>query len=137
MIGEYKLAKVKNGVGYFAYVFVVVEPSLTGENLIDHIGQQVDREKGEVNSRTHNDWISAAIDGVYQTLDHLKSLTSSDSYLVKVSKVIGTEVDTTEDSVKVAASIATWRAIKPNSSEPIPKFDQLENIWTVEFPLPV
>lgn len=134
MIGEYKLAKVKNGVGYFAYVFVVVEPSLTGEKVINEIGQQVDREKGEVNSRTHNDWINAAIDGVYQTLDHLKSLTSSDSYLVKVSKVIGTEVDTTEDSVKVAASIATWRAIKPNSSEPIPKFDQLENIWTIEFP---
>ncbi|ELS30440.1 MULTISPECIES: hypothetical protein [Pseudanabaena] len=134
MIGEYKLAKVKNGVGYFAYVFVVVEPSLTGETVIDEIGQQVDREKGEVNSRTHNDWINAAIDGVYQTLDHLKSLTSSDCYLVKVSKVIGTEVDTTEDSVKVAASIATWRAIKPNFSEPIPKFDQLENIWTVEFP---
>jgi len=64
---------------------------------------------------------------------YVKLLTSNDSYLVKITKVVGTEVDTTEDGVKVAAAIATWRAINPNTSnsEPSPKFD---GSWTVDFP---
>ncbi|TYQ29937.1 hypothetical protein [Pseudanabaena sp. UWO310] len=146
MIGEYTLSKVvvriwKDGtIGHPFFgvrVWVEAEPSLIENSVIDAIGQEVNTGLGEVNSRTHDDWINAAIEGAKETLTYLERSSYNKYFFVKITKVIGTEVDTTEDSVKVAASIATWRAIKPNSSEPIPKFDQLENIWTVEFPSPV
>ncbi|OCR01845.1 hypothetical protein BCD67_04950 [Oscillatoriales cyanobacterium USR001] len=131
MIGEYKLSRVKNGIGYFARV--VVEASLFSEKefVIDAIGHQVNRNECEVNAETHKDWIDAAIEGANYTLKHIKQLDEIKKYDVKIIKVIGLETDTTEDAVRTAACIATWRAVNLNYPEPEPVFDKN---WDVVFP---
>lgn len=116
MIGEYKLAIVKNGIGYFANVVVEIELSSENSFVINAIGQQINRGQGEVNAETHSDWIDAAIEGAKDTLRHLERLGNLNRYTVKITKVMGLEVDTTEDVVRTAAAIATWRAINPDSS---------------------
>lgn len=131
MIADYKLSSVKNGIGYFAFVVVEIEPFSEKSCVINAIGQQINRDSGEVNAETHSDWVSAAIEGAKDTLRHLESLANLNSYTVKITKVIGLETDTTEDAVRTAAALATWRAINPDSSEPKPVFD---GHWSVAFP---
>lgn len=140
MFGEYSLAKVVTRVRddgtvahpfFGAYVSVNAQLSVEQNNVIHAIGQQINKSLGEVNAETHSDWINAAIEGVKDTLNYLEKLPQSKSYLVKIVKVVGTEVDTTEDAVRVAAAIATWRAVHPNSLDPKPTFNQF---WFVDFP---
>ncbi|MDF0554849.1 hypothetical protein [Kamptonema sp. UHCC 0994] len=132
MISDYKLSSVKNGIGYFARV--VVEAMLFSEKelVINAIGHQINRNECEVNAETHKDWINAAIEGANYTLKHIKQLDEINKYDVKLIKVIGLEADTTEDAVRTAASIATWRAINLNCPEPEPVFDKN---WYVVFPV--
>lgn len=133
MIGDYKLSRVKNGIGYFARV--VVEAMLSEkEFIIDAIGHQVNRNECEVNAETHKDWINAAIEGSNDTLKYIEHLDEINKYDVKLIKVMGLETDTTKDAVRTAASIATWRAINLNLPEPEPVFDKN---WYVVFPVKI
>lgn len=140
MIGEYKLAKTVEVItdkgrrgtpSFFARVCVEVTPSSRGGVVINAISQSVIRSEGEVNAETHSDWVGAAMEGAKDTLRHLERLADPNSYTVKITKVIGLEVDTTEDAVRTAAALATWRAINPDSSEPKPVYD---GHWYVAFP---
>lgn len=132
MIGDYKLSSVKNGIGYFARVVVKAMLFSEKELVIDGIGHHINRNECEVNAETHKDWINAAIEGASYTLKHIKQLDEINKYDVKLIKVIGLEADTTEDAVRTAASIATWRSINPNCPEPEPVFDKN---WYVVFPV--
>jgi hypothetical protein len=130
MIGDYKFSNVKNGIGYFARVVVEVQPFSDKGLVIDAIAQQVNRSQGEVNVKTHGDWVSAAVEGANETLRYLEGLGEINTYIIKITKIIGIETDTTEDTVKVAASLATWQAINPNKPEPKTIFD---GQWSVVF----
>lgn len=65
-----------------------------------------------------------------ETLRYLEQLGEVNTYIIRIKKIIGIETDTTEDIVKVAATIATWQAINPNKPELLPIFNQQ---WSVVF----
>ncbi|MBP0030062.1 hypothetical protein [Roseofilum sp. Guam] len=134
MMGEYKLAKIvheRRNAMFFAYVFVDIEYFDSENTVIDSTMEKtINRRAGEVNSKTHSDWINAAIEGARQTLQYLKQKEPTNSYSVKITKVRGIEVDTTPDTIRTASAIATWRAINPAFPEPDPVFN---NGWLINF----
>jgi len=134
MIGEYKLAKIVGELGnamFFAHVLVEVEYFDGKNTVIDStMEKSINRGEAEVDSETHSDWINAAIEGARQTLQYLKQKQTTNSYIVKITKVRGIEVDTTLDTIRTASALATWKAINPAFPEPDPVFD---NGWYVDF----
>jgi hypothetical protein len=130
MFGQYKLARVNQGIGYFACVHVQVEPSPSNYQVLDAI-ETIDKSQCEVNSKTHPHWVYLATLGVEEAIEELKHNDISTNYIVKITKLVGTEIDTTDDSITTAAAIATWNAINPNNQKAEPEFDRK---WKVKYP---
>jgi hypothetical protein len=130
MFGQYKLARVNQGIGYFACVHVQVEQSSSKYQVIDAI-ETIDKNQCEVNSETHPHWVYLAILGAEEAIEKLKYNDKPTNYIVKITKLVGTEIDTTDDCIITAAAIATWNAINPNNHTAEPEFDTR---WKVKYP---
>jgi hypothetical protein len=115
MVGEYRLAAVKNSICYFSVVSVNVEIQKKRSSITESINS-ANSSLGEVNSNDYPEWVSAALDGVEDTIKYIE-MRKNRYYSVEIIKIIGIQVDTTIDAVKTSATLATWKAIRMISPE--------------------
>jgi hypothetical protein len=124
---EYTYRKAINGAYNFAHVEVQVQSTLNMSIVIDQTGKRVvDFDNGEVNGKTHPDWLKAVKSGVLKTLGKLKRaylnqerparfFTARPKYhgfVVSIVKVVGIETDTTYVALEKAAEAATIQAVQ-------------------------
>jgi hypothetical protein len=115
MVGEYRLAAVKNSICYFSVVSVNVEIQKKRSSITESINS-ANSSLGEVNSNDYPEWVSAALDGVEDTIKYIE-MRKNRYYSVEIIKIIGIQVDTTIDAVRTSATLATWKAIRMISPE--------------------
>lgn len=115
MTGDYKLLKSINGRMNFARVVVEVEYTTNDTSIEVDIQSPVNTEKGEVDSLISPSWIDSAIAGVEEGIKILEGAgILREKVIVKISKVIGTTVDTSESAVFSASAMATCIAFEPD-----------------------
>ena len=114
MISQYRFLKVREGICFFAAVWVEVIPEPAENRVVVAIPDNVNPDDGEVTLLTGRSWVLAAHRGAQLALDLLSAIDMLESkYLVKILKVVGTDIDTTEDVVLCSAALATCEAIAP------------------------
>ena len=101
---EAKFLRVSSGIVCFARVGLDFVPNATGSARIRFAMVEPDRNHGEVDERSAPAWAQAAREGVEQALSILEL---DPARVVSITKLAGTIVDTTEDSVRCAAGLAT------------------------------
>lgn len=130
-MANYKFLSTKHGVTYFASVYV---ESITGTketNVFETI-KEAKPEKGEVDTTTAPSWVAAAKSGAFSALNTLKSKgLLNDECEIHITKIIGSILDTNEDTVKCASEIATWKTLCPNIQPPVPYFEN--GIWHLKY----
>jgi hypothetical protein len=105
--------KVSGGVPFFARVGI--EPSTSPDGLeISVAPTAFEHPKG---FERHPDWVAAAERGVRYALSHSAPPQTRGIHLL-VTSILGTEVDTTPDTVAAAACFATWDALEIVGTHP-------------------
>jgi hypothetical protein len=106
----YKILRTVGGITYFALVSVRVETCTEGTETIADLSEP-DEEAGEVSSTTEPTWVKAAIAGAMSAVDHLrKAGRIHDEYQIRITRIVGSVLDTRDDVVECAATIATLLA---------------------------
>lgn len=114
MINQYRFLKVREGICFFAVVWVEVIPGQAENSVVVAIPDTVNPDDGEVTLLTGRSWVLAARRGAQLALDLLGAIDMLESkYLVKILNVVGTDSDTTEDVALCSAALATCEAIAP------------------------
>lgn len=122
MSTEYRFFTTVAGISYFARVVVEIDRSSNTVRAIDAIGE-VNLDTGETKAALEPGRVQAAIAGAQEALDALiaaKALTGG--CLVRITKIVGSVLDTRADTVMCAAALATWKAVCPHSPPPEPVF---------------
>ena len=110
---SYRFLKVSEGVTFFAKVGV--EPSPSPDGLEVSIAPTAFEDaKG---FERYPDWVAAAERGVRYALTHAVPPQTGGIRLL-VTSILGTEVDTTPDTVAAAACLATWDALEIVGTHP-------------------
>ncbi|MBC7883552.1 MAG: hypothetical protein H7Y37_19865 [Anaerolineae bacterium] len=122
---EHTFKKVIQGAFNYSYVKVDVQPSSERSKVLDAIQNDcLDRDNGEVDSISHPSWIRAAIDGALRGLEDFPFLYQKFSstanipkpenlnFKVLITKVVGTEADTTSYALIEASAAATRSALQ-------------------------
>jgi hypothetical protein len=121
MESQFDFLRVKNGRTYFARVAVA---SAAGSQDV-----RLSPEAGKQNPRAPEAWLQAARLGAERALRAHTDLGGQTIGLV-VSSVSGTEVDTSANTVEVAAFCAAWKALGRGESKICFEFD---GDWSVNF----
>ena len=118
MTAQFNFLRVRNGICYFARVAVSADVGSTGVRISDAV------DEGEW---TNEPWRAAALVGAGNALARHLDAGGEQSALL-VTAILGTDVDTTPNSVEVAAFGAAWIALgHPESQLDISFGDK----WTV------
>jgi hypothetical protein len=134
-ISEYSFIRSFGGRTRCAKVGVRVTRQADQHGVIQSIDNNVSREAGEVNMKSEPSWVTAAMYGATEAVEIAsRSGTRKEHYFIEIVKVVGTLLDTTDDAVRCAATIATWRNILPGSSDLTVEFDEDSNEWKIKFP---
>jgi len=116
---QFNFLQVKEGKTYFARVAVSPSPQIDGIKIAEKAGAQI--------PSFSNDWLEAARLGAEKALQAHLSLGGS-RVGIEVVTVLGTEVDTRQDTVEVAAFCAAWKAFGHHESALKIEYD---GRWTV------
>lgn len=108
MKSQFNFLRVKDGRTYFARVAIATDPGIEGV--------QLSANAGAPNPNTPERWLEAARIGAERALHAHVELGGSRVGLM-VTSVLGTEVDTTESTIEVAAFCATWEALEHPETE--------------------
>ena len=101
---SYNFLKVKNGCTYFARVFVRIDPAVTDGSVA------IAGDAEMKNPHTPSEWLrSAAIGAKAAAAFYRKAFGRSPGIIV--TAVVGTESDTTTNTIEVAAFCASWKAL--------------------------
>jgi hypothetical protein len=123
MISDFRLLSTIGGVTYFARVWVCSEDGSDTTEVIDAISE-VNPDVGEVNSAMEPLWVNAALQGARDAVAELKKQgLVRNECIVKITKIVGSVLDTRQDVVRCAAAIATWKSLCPKVAHPKPKFE--------------
>jgi hypothetical protein len=135
-MSEFTLAKVKAGCFGFAKVEVRVSKQQGPAQVLESLPQNVNEGLREVNRTIEPTWVQAALEGAAEALSVAEtSENGTDHFLVEVTKIVGTIADTTADTVKCAAAMATWQAIFPVAEGEVqPQVDRNTQGWFVRYP---
>ena len=118
---EFNFLRVKNGRPYFARVSVVADLAIQGVQVLQKTNSH--------DSHFPQSWLDAAFVGATMALDRHLQL-GGNKIGVVINWVLGTEVDTTTDSVETAAYLAAWKALGHQESELDLDFDER---WQIKF----
>ena len=103
---------------------------------VDALPERVDPDAGEVNGRTAPSWVAAALEGIRATLAHARQAgVLATGCRLALEKVVGSLIDTREDTVRCAAGLAVWEALGSPACAPDAEFDGQS--WNLVFPAPV
>ena len=119
---SYSFLKVKDGRTYFARVFVRADSTTTNGNVT------IAADAGAGNPHTPNEWLHSAVAGAKAAIASYDKLHRG-APAITIMTVMGTEVDTTPNSVEVAAFCAAWKAL--GGDEDRLKFE-FDNEWRVQ-----
>jgi hypothetical protein len=135
-MSEHRLLTCNEGCCSSAKVVVRVTRQADPSRVVQAIPEQVQAAEGEVNFASFPSWVVAAVQGAAEALARAEqSGRIPGHYLVEVARVVGSLVDTTEDTVKCAAAVATWRALFPTAChEARPQVDPNTRRWSVHYP---
>jgi hypothetical protein len=111
---QFNFLRVKDGRTYFARVAVASDLAIEGVRLSANAGSQ--------NPDTAESWLEAARLGAGAALNAHIGLEGGKIGLT-VTSVLGTEVDTSSNTVEIAAFCASWEALGHSDSELILEFD--------------
>jgi hypothetical protein len=133
MRGHYRFLQTKRGKCYFAQVWVNVQPGGETFEAVDALPERVDSDQGEVNLRTAPTWVTAALEGIRATLPHARQTgVLATGCLVVLEKLVGSVIDTREDTIRCAAGLAVWDALGSPACAPEAEFDGRS--WNLIFP---
>lgn len=118
---HYNFLKVREGRTYFARVFVRLDSTAPNGDVT------IAGDAGAKNPHTPSEWLQSAKVGAKAAVA-LYHKTHHGLPSVVVTKVMGTDVDTTTNSIEIAAFCATWKAL--GGDENRLKF-QFDNDWRV------
>jgi hypothetical protein len=116
---QYTFLQVKEGMTHAARVTVSSDPLIDGVKIAEKAGAQI--------PSFSSDWLEAARQGAEKALQAHLSLGGS-RVGTEVVTVLGTEVDTRQDTVEVAAFCAAWKAFGHHESALKIEYD---GRWTV------
>ena len=104
---QFNFLQVRDGKTYFARVTLLPNPQIEGIKIVGKAGAQI--------PNSNVDWLEAARSGAEKALQaHIE--TGGSNVGLEVVNVLGTEVDTTKDSLEVAAFCAAWKALGHDES---------------------
>jgi hypothetical protein len=136
MRGHYSFLRTTGGRSYFARVWVEVDPGGETLDVEDALPERVDPDTGEVNRQSAPGWVAAALEGIQATLAHARQAgILTKGCRVVLEKVVGSVVDTREDTVRCAAALAVWEAFGSPACAPEAEFDGQN--WKLVFPASV
>lgn len=135
-MSEYRLLKSKEGRCWFAKVAVRATQQAGDSRVLQAIPDKVKEDDGEVNMASCPSWVLAAVEGASEALAVAElSRRITDHFLVEITRVVGSLVDTTEDAIKCAAALATWQTLFPTAChEAQPQIDTNTKRWSVHYP---
>lgn len=130
MKADYRLLSTQNGVTYFAKVYVESNKTASANvNIYDLIDKN-NYNTGEVDSIIKPTWVKAAIEGALDAANKIKSLgLLNNGCNIHIKKIIGSLVDTQEDSIRCASAIATWKSLCPDIPHPKPSL--VDGFWVL------
>ena len=135
MKGQSRFLKTEAGISYFARVWVEAEVAGTGVQVENALPEITEAGSGEVNRNSAQDWVDAALDGMRAAGEFARGSNGSNGgHRLKLTRLVGTDVDTRADVVRCAAALAAWQALGVAANAPEPQFDGRE--WTLAFPAP-
>ena len=135
-MSEYRFLKSKEGRSWFAKVAVRAAKQADGSRVLQAIPDKVKEGDGEVNMGSCPSWVLAAVEGASEALAVAEqSRRITEHFLVEITRVVGSLVDTNEDVVKCAAALATWQTLFPTAcDEAQAQFDTNRKRWSVHYP---
>ena len=104
---QFNFLQVKEGKTFFARVVVAADPRIDGIKVAEKAGAQI--------PSFNMDWLEAARLGAEKALRAHVDFGGS-RVAVELITVLGTEVDTRQDTVEVAAFCAAWKAFGHDQS---------------------
>ena len=113
----HKLLRSTGGKLFFAEVGIEPSSAPSGQEI--SISATAFEPQEDI--KYYPEWVAAAKRGVRYALTHAVPMPTSGISL-RVTKILGTLVDTSEDAVAAAACLATWDALEVSGSHP-PRFE--------------
>ena len=136
MKGHCRFLRVQGGKCYFAHVELDVFPDSNGITLDETMPEKVNADAGEVNEQTAPTWVASAQEGIHAAIDQARPLgLLPGGCRVRLTKLVGSFVDTREDVVRCAAALATWQGL--GGPEPGPEAVFNGQVWNLLFPAAV
>ena len=112
---QFNFLRVKDGQAYFARVTVAQNMEINDV--------QISAKASAQNTNIPKSWLDAACLGAKKALNAHIEFGGVEIGII-VTSVFGTEVDTNDNTVEIAAFCATWAALGHSDSELIIEFDQ-------------
>jgi hypothetical protein len=112
MVDGFKFLQVKQGRTFFAHVFVTSDGAASGVSVSNQ----------SQNERVPNEWFDAAVKGAKKALDEHIHFGGNPMGLL-VTDVLGTEVDSNENTIEVATFFAAWEALGHSPTDFTVSFD--------------
>jgi len=139
MKGQHRFLHVHNGITSFAHVEVLAaEGTGEGPAVVEDLPEHPRADEAEVNRRTAGSWVDAACDGIHQAVAVAESRgIPLHGWQFRLTRLLGTPVDTRADAVRCAALLATLAALGPPATLPAGKVVFDGRWWSVHFPFAV
>ena len=110
---QHKFFKSSGGRPFFADVTVECE-SISGGPVVEVSPEAIEGR--------YDDWRAGAQRGALYALHHSQPKPTLESVRITVTRIVGTDVDTEETAVALAACHATWKALAVSGTHP-PRFE--------------
>jgi len=133
MTSNYKFFQTVSGISYFARVWVEVDLGAGIVKIIDAIDGNTNPDKGEYNANTAPSWVKAAVAGAGEAVDYLTDTGFiQNGCIVRIVRLVGSIVDSSEDVISCATALATWQAACPQL--PLPETFFERGAWKLRYP---
>lgn len=128
-----RFLRVKEGISYFAQVWLDLCPGGESIEIVNALPEQVNADTGEANQQSAPMWVAAALNGIRAALAHAQQVgVLTTGCRVDLLKLVGSFIDTREDVVRCAAALAVWQGLGSPPFAPEAEFDGQR--WDLLFP---
>ncbi len=125
MVSEHKHYCKMKGKVHYAYVCVEIKLNTSSSTFTRIV---IDCHNDEIPMP----WLSSAVDGIIEVSDKIVGMGMYNNIIIKLLSVNGIEELTNEDTVRVTATNAIWKALMPRKF-PL-KLAFINHLWNIEYP---